>query len=40
MNPGKLNRRIKIYKQVKKRDEYGEPIEEKELIHSCYNHYT
>lgn len=36
MNPGKLNKRIKIYKQVKKHDEYGEPIEEKELIHSCW----
>lgn len=36
MSPGKLNKRIKIYKQVKKHDEYGEPIEEKEVIHECW----
>lgn len=36
MNPGKLNKRIKIYKQVKTRDEYGEPINEKKLIHPCW----
>lgn len=36
INPGKLNKRISIYRQVTKRDEYGEPIAEKKLIHSCW----
>lgn len=37
MNPGKLNQRIKIYKQAQGYDDYGEPIDSKELVHECWS---
>ena len=36
MNPGKLNKKIEIYKNKKIRNEYGELTDEKELVISCY----
>lgn len=36
INPGRLNKKIKIYKQTNGCDEYGEPIDDKELIHECW----
>lgn len=36
MNPGKLNKKIEIYKAKTGQDEYGEQIDEKETVLSCY----
>lgn len=36
INPGRLNKKIKIYKQTNSHDDYGEPIDDKDLIHECW----
>lgn len=36
INPGRLNKKIKIYKQINSHDDYGEPIDDKELMHECW----
>lgn len=36
MNPGRLNKKIEIYKNKTGQDDYGEPINEKETILNCY----
>lgn len=36
MNPGRLNKRIEIYKHKAGQDDYGEPIDEKETVRKCY----
>jgi SPP1 family predicted phage head-tail adaptor len=37
INPGRLNQRIKIYKTGVGYDEYGEPLDIKELVHECWS---
>ncbi|HUM44645.1 MAG TPA: phage head closure protein, partial [Fervidobacterium sp.] len=36
INPGKLNQRIKIYKTGTGYDDYGEPLDGKEVVHECW----
>ena len=36
INPGRLNKKIKIYKQADSHDDYGEPVNEKKLVHGCW----
>lgn len=38
MNPGKLNKRITIYKDAEndKPDDYGEPLDAKVILHECW----
>ncbi|QUH21081.1 phage head closure protein [Alkaliphilus sp. B6464] len=36
MNPGKLNKRITIYKDTDKQDDYGEPLDKKIVLHKCW----
>jgi SPP1 family predicted phage head-tail adaptor len=35
MNPGKLNKKIIIYKCKQEQDDYGELTDEKEIVHEC-----
>ena len=37
INPGRLNQRIKIYKNSSGYDDYGEPIDSKDLVHECWS---
>jgi len=36
INPGKLNKRIKIFKSSGGYDDYGEPLDTKEVVHECW----
>lgn len=36
INPGKLNKRITIFKFGGGHDKYGEPINDKEIVHECW----
>ena len=36
MNPGKLNKRINIYKTASGYDDYGELLDTKEQVHDCW----
>lgn len=36
MDPGKLNKKISIYKTVPGTDDYGEPLDTKESVHDCW----
>lgn len=36
MNPGRLNKRISIFKNGNGYDDYGEPLNIKETIHECW----
>lgn len=36
INPGKLNKRIKIFKSSGGYDDYGEPLDTKEIVHECW----
>lgn len=36
MNIGKLNKRITIYKNKPEYDDYGEPLDDKEIVHECW----
>lgn len=35
VNPGRLNQRIKIFKNTGY-DDYGEPLDDKEIVHECW----
>lgn len=37
INPGRLNKRIKIIKNAPGYDDYGEPIDDIEVVHECWS---
>lgn len=37
INAGDFNRRIKIFKRATGYDEYGEPLDTKELVYECWS---
>jgi len=37
MNPGRLNKRIAIFKNASGYDEYGEPLDGKDVVHECWS---